>query len=261
MLSQRERVQAFADDVQVVGSFSDLRTIMEEVTRDFGADYYLMIHHTGFSKSTHGLIYMGNYPEELVAISCQNGSLEVDPIMEACEKKLTGFFWNEVGSVIRLTERHLERIEQVAQCGLGDGFVIPTHVPGEHLGSCHFAVKLGKTMPRENSAALQTIATFGFQAARRLTMERDGPLIRRVPLTPRQRQCLVLSARGKSDAAIARLLGLGLEVVRSCMEEAKRSYGVATRAELIGCALYSSEITYFDFVDAPGWNGPLKARN
>lgn len=261
MFSQRERVQAFAESAQSVRSFGDLKIMMEEAASDFGADYYLMIHHADFRKANHGLVHVGNYPDEFIAISRQNGNLVYDPVMEACEKMLTGFFWNEVGSVVRLTEKHRERIRQVTRSGLGDGFVTPTHIPGEHLGSCHFAVRVGKTLPRENSAALQSIATFGFEAARRLARERDGPLVQPVALTSRQRQCLVLSARGKSDAAIGRLLGLSVEAVRLCMDDAKRLYGVATRGELIGCALYSSEITYFDLVDALGWKGSPEAQN
>lgn len=261
MLSQLERVQAFADAAQDVASFSDLKIMMEEAACDFGADYYLMIHHADFCKVTHGLVNVGNYPEGLVAVSRQDGTRRFDSVLEACERTLTGFFWNEVGSVIRLTEEHQERAREVARHGLGDGFVVPTHIPGEHLGSCHFAVKVGKTLPRENSAALQSIATFGFEAARRLARERDGPLIRHHPLTPRQRECLVLSARGKSDAVIGQLLGLRAKTVNSYMEEAKRRYGVATRGQLIGCALYGSEITYLDLVDAPRWRGLPEAGN
>lgn len=252
MRSRLERVQAFADAAQSVTSVGDLDIIMSEAACDFGADFYLMIHHADFRRRTHGLVKVGNYPEEFIAASRAGSELRGDAIMEACEKTLTGFFWDDVGRYVTLSEQHLTRREQVARTGLGDGFVVPTHIPGEHLGSCHFAVGSGRQMPRDTSAALQTIAIFGFEAARRLVRDSEGPHIMHRPLTPRQKECLVLSARGKSDAVIGQLLGLSPKTINNYIEEAKRRYGVATRSQLIASALYTSEITFRDIVDSHG---------
>lgn len=251
MPSQLQRVQAFADAASAATSLTELGDMMEEVTHFFGADYYLMVHHANYFRGTPGLVNLGNYPEEFRQISLQDGRPLSDPIMEACEKTLTGFFWDDVGSLITLTRRHLERAETVYRTGLADGFVVPAHIPGEHLGSCHFAVSRGKGLCRENSAALQTIATFGFEAARRLSKQRDNIWRRPAPLTARQRECLVLSARGKSDSVIAQLLHLSPKTVNAYIEEAKRRYGVATRGQLVVNALYASEITFHEIVDLP----------
>lgn len=250
MRSRLERVQAFADAAQSVDSVRDLEFIMSEAACDFGADYYLMIHHADFRRRTHGLVKVGNYPEEFIAASRAGSELVGDAIMEACEKTLTGFFWDDVGRYVTVTEEHLLRRAEVERTGLGDGFVVPTHIPGEHLGSCHFAVRSGRQMPRDTSAALQAIAIFGFEAARRLVRESEGPHIIHQPLTVRQRECLVLSARGKSDVTIGQLLGLSPKTINNYIEEAKRRYGVATRSQLIASALYTSEITFQDIVDS-----------
>ena len=251
MSAMLDRVQAFADAAVSVESLPDLDLMMREAAGEFGADYYLMVHHANFFEGTLGLVNLCNYPPELREISLQDGHELSDPIMDACERTLTGFFWNDVGSVIEMTPRHLERAAAVHETGLGDGFVVPAHIPGEHLGSCHFAVESGKTLPRENSAALQTIATFGFEAARRLSRERDHVDGRPAALTTRQRECLILSARGKSDSVIGQLLNLSPKSVNAYMEAAKRKYGVATRSQLIVSALYASEISFNDIVDLP----------
>jgi LuxR family quorum-sensing system transcriptional regulator CciR len=246
-------VQSFAEAAQAVQSLADLDSIMKKVSRSFGAEFYLMIHHTNYFEGLPGLVNLGDYPEEFRTISLQDGRPLSDPVMEACEKSLTGFFWSEVGQVIRLTDRHRERVKAVHETGLGDGYVVPAHVPGEHLGSCHFAVGRGRQLPRQNSAALQTIAIFGFEAARRLSRARDASAARAGALTDRQRQCVVLCARGKSDAVIGQLLDLSPKTVNAYMEAAKRRYGVATRTQLIANALYASEITFHDIVDlSPG---------
>lgn len=251
MATHLERVQAFAEDAHQVASLADLDLMMRGAAHDFGADYYLMIHHTDYTRPTFGLVRLGNYPEEFIQISRQDGQPLDDPIMEACEKTLTGFFWDGVGDVVPLSERHARRMEAVVEIGLGDGYVVPAHIPGEHLGSCHFAVERRKFLPRENSAALHGIAVFGFEAARRLSRKRDQIWFRPPSLTPRQRECVILSARGKSDAVIGQLLNLSPRTINAYMEEAKRRYGVATRGQLVVNALYASEITFQDIVDLP----------
>lgn len=253
MASQLERVQAFADAATAVNSDFELNVLMSETARQFGADYYLMIHHADFSAGQRGLVRLGTYPMEVVSISRQDGRPLHDPVLEACEKTLTGFYLSEVGSVIPLTENHRRRMEVVERAGLGDGFCVPTHIPGEHVGSCHFATRRGRLMPRKHSAVLQLIGTFGFEAARRLAGEEKGVLRPSAALSDRHRECIILSARGKSDSVIGQLLGLSPKTVNAYVEEAKRRYGVATRAQLIVRALYGSEITFSDVVEAlPG---------
>lgn len=250
MPSQLDSVQAFAETAHRAGSLKELDLLLRDTVPAYGADYFLMIHHADFSENPQGLVRLGNYPAEFIAISRQDGRALDDPIMEACEKTLTGFFWSDVGSVIPLTDKHKRRAEEVARTGLGDGFVVPTHIPGEHLGSCHFAAPTGRLVPRENSAALNTIALFGFEAARRLVGREVEPQGDGTMLTDRQRECIILAARGKSDFVIGQLLGLSRRTVNAYIEAAKRRYGVATRNQLIVNALYASEITFQDVVEA-----------
>jgi LuxR family transcriptional regulator, quorum-sensing system regulator CciR len=257
MATQLENVQAFADAALAVNSDFELNSLMCETARQFGADFYLMIHHADFASGAEGLVRLGNYPWDVVSISRQDGRPLHDPVLEACERTLTGFFLSDVATVINLTEHHRRRMEAVEQAGLGDGFCVPAHIPGEHVGSCHFATKRGRRMAREHSAALQLIGTFGFEAARRLASETKESIRPSAPLTDRHRECIILSARGKSDTVIAQLLGLSPKTVNSYVEEAKRRYGVATRAQLIVHALYASEITFRDIVEAhQGRMGP-----
>jgi LuxR family quorum-sensing system transcriptional regulator CciR len=250
MQNQLERVQEFAEAAFKATSLSQLHTLLADVTPGFGSDFFLMVHHADFSAGDRGLIWVGNYPQEFIKISPQMGEPLDDPILAACEKTLTGFFWSEVESIVTLTENHKRRRAAIHGIGLGDGFVVPTHIPGEHAGSCHFAAEQGRQVPRENSAALQTIASFGFEAARRLVAVRDALVGCRAALTDRQRECLILSARGKSDSVIGQLLGLSPKTVNMYIESAKRRYGVATRTQLVVSALYASEITFLDIADA-----------
>lgn len=247
--SELSRIQAFAEGARSARSTSDLKSIILDTARELGADFFLMIHHADYRQKTHGLIQLHNYPQEMIEISRAGSALVGDAVMEACERTLTGFFWNEVGRFVQLDRRHHERAEEVRRTGLADGYVVPAHIPGEHLGSCHFAVGPGKQVPRENSAALHSVAIFGFEAARQLVRKESGGSQIFSSLTDRQRECVLLAARGKSDSVIGQLLGLSPKTVSNYLENAKSRFGVATRSQLVVSALYTSEISFHDVVD------------
>ena len=71
----------------------------------------------------------------------------------------------------------------------------------------------------------------------------------RPKLTRRQYDCVVQAARGKSDWDAGHVLGISHQTVHKHLEEAKRRYGVATRAQLIVRALFSGHLTFGDVLN------------
>lgn len=65
-------------------------------------------------------------------------------------------------------------------------------------------------------------------------------------LTRRERQCLILAARGKTDWEIARLLALSEHTVHSYFKHIKRRFGVCTRVHAVVAALMAGEISLDD---------------
>ena len=244
------RVREFAEATRHLGSIADLRGLMSDVVRGFGVEYFLMTHHVDFGRPAPGSIQLSNYPPEFIAGERQRGGWRNDPALLACEKTTAGFFWSEIDQIIPLTARHYERFAGARRRGLGDGFVVPNHIPGEYSGSVHFVVRTGKQFPREMASALQSLATFGFETARQLVRGEDGGPIIPAPLTSRQRECLLFAARGKSDTDIGQLLGISPATVNEHIEAAKRRYCVASRQQAIILALYSSQLTFAEILRA-----------
>jgi LuxR family quorum-sensing system transcriptional regulator CciR len=238
------RIRDFAADVARVESLSSLRGLLGEVVPGFGIDYFLMAHHVDFGRPTPGAVQLGNYPKDFVAQQRERGGWRHDPVLLACERTTAGFFWSDVGEFLQLRPDHLSRVEEVRQAGLGEGFAVPNHIPGEFSGSVQFAVAEGKPFPREMTSVLQALATYAFEAARRLARSDDAPIVASAPLTERQIDCLLLAARGKSDTDIGQLLGLSPRTVNAYIEAAKRRYCVATRQQLMILALFNRQITF-----------------
>ena len=229
----------------------ELRTLVDDACRELGFDYYALVNHIRFGRPTSEYVRLTNYPAEWVAILRQHDRV-VDPVLKYAEKTSTGFRWREMRTSSKLSESERSVFRQAFRHGIGDGFTVPNHVPGEAFGSCHFAVRAGRPFPEQNVYAVQTIGSFAFEAARRLIAAQAQPSERYLdpaPLTDRQRECLIFAARGKSDSVIAQLLAIRPRTVNEHIEAAKRRYCVATRSQLMVRALFRSEILYSEVLD------------
>lgn len=212
-------------------------------TRALGFEHFAMGHHVDLRGSPEDALRLTNYSPEWIEKSLAERYYANDPIHRASTRTATGFFWSEVETLIRLTDRDRRILELAREFGLGEGFTVPIHVPGEYRGTCSFGAQ---SLDRLSSDALPLatmIATYAFEAGRRL-LRRSGtdPFATGVPvLTDRQRDTLVLIARGKGDAEIAQLLGISRATAHEHAENVRRAYGNAQRPFLIVRALLTGK--------------------
>ena len=180
-------VRDFVAAAQMAESLKSLQDMISRVLPRFGLDYFLMSHHVDFGKPAPGTVQISNYPAEFVAVQREHGGWRDDPVLLACEKTTAGFFWSDVVTLMPLSDYHRSRFEMGRRYGLADSFVVPNHIPGEYSGSVHFTVGPSRPFPRHLAPALQSFATYGFEAARRLARTHDGSTLNSVPLTDRLR--------------------------------------------------------------------------
>jgi LuxR family quorum-sensing system transcriptional regulator CciR len=172
-------------------------------------------------------------------------------MLRAAERTACGFRWERIEALVRLSPREKAHRAEAARHGLVEGYTVPSHVPGEAPGSVSFGAAPGRAPDPRALPAAEALGRFAFEAARRLTGVGAEPIVAPYPLSDRQRDCVLLVARGKSDGVIAELLGLGRRTVNEHIEAAKRRYGVATRAQLVVRALLRGEIAFADIADRP----------
>lgn len=237
-------LQEYLEVARQVRSSGDLRTATAAFVREIGFDYFALLHHVDFTAPPPTAIRLGNYPSVWREIMQERQYYGDDPILTACQGALSGFQWSDVGHLVELTPRQREIREAGALAGLGDGFTVPLHLPGDFDASCSFGLIGPKPPPIRAFPAAQYVACFAFEQARRLTSIELNPGAPR--LTQRQLDCLVLSARGKSASVIAELLGISTDTVYEHLSDAKRRYGVATLQQLMVRALHDSQIVFAD---------------
>src|SRR5690606_2954398 len=171
-----------------------------------------------------------------------------DPVHRASHLTSVGFPWSRLSGLIELTPRDRRVLELAASRGLGEGFTVPAHVPGEAHGSGSFATDAGVSLSEDHLPLAQLVGAFAFEAARRLWRMRDPGLLASARLTDRQRDCVVWAARGKSDWEIAQILGLSHETVTQYLKRARERYGVTKRTMLVIHTLFDGTISFADVV-------------
>lgn len=245
-MAQFDEVEQFVEASRRVTSGEELNGLLQDICRELGFDYFALVHHVDLSDydRSHAhvdsgtLIAITNYPEHWVEEFIRDRIVENDPILLASERSATGFAWDTVSDLIRVTSEHRDIRMRAVKAGVVDGFTVPAHVPGEANGSCSFAVGDRRTLPAANLLMAEIVGIHAFQAARTLvrrTLTASSPTVH---LTTRQRDCVSLAARGLSDREIARMLAISVETVKQHLKESRDRLNAANRTQLVVRAAY-----------------------
>ena len=237
-------LQEYLDHARRCETSAALRSDTADFVRVLGFDFFALLHHVDFDTPPLRAIRLGNYPPVWREILLERQYFGDDPILVACQSTVSGFEWREIERLIALTPRQREILGASAEAGVGAGFTVPIHLPGDFEASCSFGLMGARPMPERTLPAAQYVACFAFEQARRLNSAEQAP--KAPKLTQRQLDCLILAARGKSAGVAGTLLGISGETVHEHLAEAKRRYGVATVQQLTVRALHDSQIAFAD---------------
>lgn len=240
--------EAFVKDARSASSIDVLRAALLDCCNTMGVRYFALTHHIDFRRADGPAVRIHNYPSSWQDWFDSNGLGKCDPIHRASQLANVGFPWSEVPAMIKMTPEDRFVLDQAYRVGIGDGFTIPSSVPGETLGSCSFAVSAGEAFPPEIHFICQLVGGFAFQAARRLSGMRDFAAGNPPILTDRQRDCVLWAAKGKTDWEISVILGVSHETVIQHLKHARERYGVQKRALLAVRALFDGLICFSDIL-------------
>jgi len=248
-MPQMAEVARFIEQTNAAKTLNELNRLMGDITLEMGFDFYALVQHVDIRRSdTTENVWLENYPSSWADAYVARGLYASDPIHLASQRTGAGFLWSQVGEIIKLTAHHRRVLAQAGKEGLGDGFTVPAHLPGESNGSCSFGVRRGRAVPTANLMMAQLIGTFAFEAARKVIARKGGAPAAKPKLTTRQLDCLTLVAHGKTDWEIASILGVKESTVRDHIQDACTRYDVRRRVQLVVRALHDGQLTLRDAV-------------
>jgi DNA-binding CsgD family transcriptional regulator len=191
-------------------------------------------------------VIMNRMPEGWVARYSEQAYHRIDPVFEALARRATPFSADDPAFQAGLSEPQARMMQEVYACGLTGGLTIPIRSPGAIPALC--ALFEGENdVPGEHYFLAHAMAVYAHEAARRVLGAPRAPTAG--VLSERERQCLTLAARGKSDWAMGELLGLSEGAAHKIVERAKRKLGVATRVQAVVRALHIGEISLGEAID------------
>jgi DNA-binding CsgD family transcriptional regulator len=250
-------IDAFDAGARRCSTPAELGTLLAEATRALGFDHFALLHHAGLARADAGagagLIRLDSYPAGWTAELVAGNLATDDPVHLASGRTNLGFSWEQLGSLVTMTGRHREILERSRRHGIGAGFTVPANIPGEPAGSCSFAVRCGRALPKRHLLCAELVGAHAFGVARRLHgLPAPGG---RPRLSRREQECLRLVAAGKSDWEIGRILGIAEATARQYVKRARAAYDVATRTQLVVHGLRDAWIGFGDTIPPNGGMG------
>jgi DNA-binding CsgD family transcriptional regulator len=237
-------VQDFARAARGLRDMAHLRVLLSEAVWALGFHHFLL-------QGAMGQVWLADLPPGWTATATPSN----DAVLATASQSYAPFLWSDISRLIALTRSQCDFIDAAHAAGVGAAVAVPVHRArgGDEVGSysvfagcCSFMMKTGVPLPLGSLAAAHYVGALAFDAAENLRQARPSGLPRGPQLTPRQRDCVVLVAQGKSDWEIGQLLGISESTVHKHIEDAKRRFGVSTRIQLVVRSLFDARLTFAD---------------
>lgn len=133
--------------------------------------------------------------------------------------------------------------------GIKEGVSVSIRIPGRYDGLMTLTSDRQVEVPDNKRAWLSFIAPIAYEIALRFHPTHPACQCQchsEVELSPRQMECFIWVARGKSDWETAKILGLSEQTVHRHVESARQKLGVRRRAQMVAKALHSGLLRYRD---------------
>jgi len=156
-----------------------------------------------------------------------------DPVVERLRIDRTPFTWEDAYA----SSAHAHNVAliegEAREFGLQGGFVVPITLPDGSVAAISFGGADNDFSPEDRS-----LLVFLANCALGAILQRRRPLRgSREDLSPRERECLLWAADGKTDGEIATILGISKPTVTKHILSAREKLGAVTKAHAIAVAL------------------------
>jgi LuxR family transcriptional regulator/LuxR family quorum-sensing system transcriptional regulator CciR len=175
---------------------------------------------------------LNRFPPDWVAHYIERRYFEIDPIISHAIVAEAPFRWYEIGRLVPLTAAQEAYIQDMKAWNFVDGFGIPifgarSTIGYVGVGSRHAPLRVDEM----DVLRMQYVSQFVHNRYAQLAgMDHHEP----ANLTPREREVLGWLVRGKSNSAIAGILGVSENTVDTLIRRCYRKLGVSDR---VGAAL------------------------
>ena len=242
--------QEFGASLFDIETANELKDALRQASKRMGFDHFALSLEARTSDDADNQMLLHDYPDEWAKVYTSFDLAGRDPVRRACDKAFGGFTWEAIGQLIPMTRGDRQMLAVGRECGIGDGFTIPRHLPRMARGTFTFAVAPDRRLPHRWLVAAEYLGTLALTSALHISGMAQPVALPR--LSDRQRECLLWVARGKTAAETAIILGISTETVIQHLKMARERYEVHCSQSLILAAMFDGLI---GFGDVFKWQG------
>lgn len=184
-----------------------------------------------------------NYPDEWHVHYSQNGYVDIDPVIAAADRSIRPVPWGSNLPDCRYGTNEQRIFDEASSFGLRNGITVPVHKRGSEFATLNFASDMNAgefaDMWKAQRHTLHLMALY-FHEAVVDTLASAGA--NRVDLSPRERECLLWTARGKTAWEISEILGVAETTAVFHLNNATRKLGTYSKHHAVVKAIMSGLI-------------------
>ncbi|MGN6097164.1 MAG: helix-turn-helix transcriptional regulator [Bosea sp. (in: a-proteobacteria)] len=228
-------LEELGHEVSTSTNNNQLSRALTYARRRMGFDHFAVIYDQWIGCTSGPSLLIHDYPDQWANAYISFGLGNRDPVRRACGQSFQGFIWREIGRLISMTRGDLKMLSIGREHGIADGFTVPRHLPSQVSAACTFAVGPGTRLPVDLLAVAEGVGAVALTTAKRIAG--IAPPRAKAVLSDRQRDCVLLSARGLTANGIAKKLGIAKSTVIQHLRTARERYDVHCAEALLVCAI------------------------
>lgn len=233
---------SFIDHCERSSRIADLQRAFQRILETLGFRFFACASHVDPLHPNQEIMVL-NYPRSWVECYSEQQLHLIDPVFWRADCTRSPFYWDDPAFRASMSPKQRKMQALARDFGVAHGYTIPIHSPMS-TASCS-VIPDSPRICRASYHAVELMAIHLFDRVARL--QRPEDILDRVPhLSPRERQCLLLAAQGKSDAEVGMLLGIQKCSAHNCIERAKRRLALCTRMQAVVYAFGTRQIRLED---------------
>ncbi|MER8516377.1 LuxR family transcriptional regulator [Mesorhizobium sp. M1060] len=222
----------FLDQTDGVGKSEQLFDLLSAFALNFDCPWIaygsLAPDQKGLKPARSDPAVMLNYPDEWQERYFEMSYDRMDPIVKTSRNRVSAFRWSEVYNDASTTDDERRFFDEAATFGLRSGISVPLHDPDGSLAIMNFAQAWDGEFQNRTITYLQLAALhFHLRLAKSAT---SSGIEEEIPnLSPREKECILWAAKGKTSWEIGTILGISLNTVNFHIKNVMRKMNTASR--------------------------------
>lgn len=216
----------------------ELHTTATAITRQMGFEHFLYGVQVNTSLTRPYQFALSGYPKKWLERYTEMKYQAIDPAVRHCTTHVTPIIWHNQ----LFKSRDLAKIQDEAkEAGLTHGASFAVH--GGHGEAAILSLATSRVARGAESDIVtnlgraQLLACYLHEAVQRIVLSQGPLLLQKVALTPRQKECLLWAAEGKTSWEIGNIIRISEDTVSFHLKNAARKMGVTGRSHAVSRAV------------------------